>query len=112
MKRRGILTGIALAVFTVGVALWLCAYEPEILEESIVTREGIVTDRAMSDGIPYLTVKFPDGTEVCCWVIFEDVSVPEEVCPGRSVAVTYGTEKDRGRWVLLDIKLEELLTVE
>lgn len=108
MKRWGILTGIVLAVFTVGVVWWLASYEPVIPEQTVFTREGTVTDRAISEGVPYITVEFPDGTAVCCWQILERVDIPETVGPGRGVIVTYGTEKDRGRCVLLDIKLEGL----
>lgn len=106
MKKWGILTGILLGAFSIGVFLWLWVYEPGILEDSVVTREGVVTDRAISEGVPYVTVEFSDGTAVCCWELLKKTSIPEGVRPGRSVIVTYGTEKDRGRCVFLDIKLE------
>ena len=108
MKRWSLVTGILLSLVAVGTALWLWFEKPEILEDSIVTRQGTVTDRAMSEGLPYVTVEFPDGTAVCCWGVLTDVPIPEAVCTGRNVEVTYGTEKDRDRQILLDIRLEGL----
>lgn len=93
-----------LALAAIGAALWLWDYEPEILEGSIVTREGIVVDRAMSDGLPYISVALADGSSVCCWELHEDAVVPEEINPGAYVRITYGVEKDHGRYAVLKVE--------
>lgn len=84
-----------LLLLSLGVVLWLWNAEPELRKGSIVTREGVVTDRAMSDGVPYVTVEFPDGTAVCCWQLFRDAQIPEELRIGRRVTITYGVESVR-----------------
>ena len=99
-----VLTG--LVVFSLCVGIWVANGKPALREGSTVTREGVVTDRAMSDGIAYITVEFSDGTAVCCWELYEDAPIPDGVGVGRHVAITYGIEEAQDRCVFLDVKLE------
>lgn len=103
MKNRAWLIFALLFLFAFSTALWLMAYEPAIVEGSTVTKEGILTDRAMSDGKPYLSVEFADGASVCCWILHKDVVIPEEIAVGDPVRITYGVEADRGRYVIQNV---------
>jgi len=97
---------LAIAVlFLAGVVLWLVRYEPEVDRESILREEGTVVDRAISGGIPYLTVAFPDGRTVCCWVLHRSTEIPDGIGTGNTVYITYGIEQDRRRYAVLDVQM-------
>ena len=104
MKPGVRITALILAAFGVIIAAWLLSREPEIREDSLVTREGIVTDRAMSDGLPYLSVVFEDGTDVCCWQLHKGGNVPDEISVGDPVRITYGVETAHGRYALVHVE--------
>lgn len=91
-----------LVLAAVGSLLCLAEYEPEVAEGSVVTEEGIVADRAMSDGLAYITVIFPDGRTICCWELYRDAPIPEEIIVGDAVRITYGVEQSHGRYALLN----------
>lgn len=95
---------LCLLLFALCGGLWLFFQEPEVAQDSIVTAEGIVTDRAISDGIPYISVDFPDGSAICCWVLHRGTQIPETVSIGDTVSVTYGTETGKGRFALLQVE--------
>lgn len=93
-----------LLIFAAATGLWLLRYEPEVAQDSIVTAEGVITDRAMSDGLPYLSVAFPDGTDICCWQLHRAAEIPEDVGIGDPVRITYGVENDKGRFAVLKVE--------
>lgn len=107
MKNWARMAAVMLAGFVIGTGLWLWSYEPGLRSDSITVKTGVVTDRAMSGGIPYITVEFPDGTEICCWEIYKDNPIPEGLAIGQNVMLTYAVEEDQGRIVFLEAKQPE-----
>lgn len=103
MKRLRIWALLTLAVLLPGTAVWVETWKPEVLEETVTTGTGMVTDRAMSNGLPYLSVELDDGSTVPCWNLY-DAALPEEVTPGSGVEITWGKEEAHRRNVVLEIK--------
>lgn len=95
---------VLLVISVVGTILWFIQYEPEVAEESIRSAQGTVVDRAISDGVPYITVEIADGDAVCCWEIYRNAAIPEGIGIGDMVSITYGIELDRGRFAVLSLK--------
>ena len=99
MKR--ILVPALIFLLVMGICL-LWNSEPEIEPGSQVTETASVTDRAMSDGLPYLGVTLPDGTVRCLWDV-EGSAIPEDISVGDTVTVTYGYQPNSDRYVLLKV---------
>lgn len=95
---------VLLVISVAGTILWFIQYEPEVAEESIRSAQGTVVDRAISAGVPYITVEFADGDAVCCWEIYRDAPIPEEIGIGDTVSITYGIELDQGCFAVLRLK--------
>ena len=104
MKKRIRTAGFLLAVLALVAVFWVFADSPELLEESIVTREGMVLDRAMSGGLGYISVEFSDGSCICCWEIYRGREIPESIQPGQRVKITYALEESHNRYVVLEVK--------
>ena len=79
-----------------------CTSHRDVVADSIVTGTGIVVDRAMSDGYPYIGIEFADGTELCIWSLAE-IEIPDHIDVGDSVEIRYGIQKNTGKYIIVDI---------
>ena len=103
MKRFVIVSLILL----LGFGIWKIAFEnePKIVDGTEVTSSAVVTDRAMSEGMPYLGVELPDGNALCLWDPCGDV-IPDSVSIGDTLAVTYGKQEGFDRYILISVKMD------
>ena len=103
MKRFVIVSLILL----LGFGAWTIAFgnEPKIVDGTEVTSSTIVTDRAMSEGMPYLSVEFPDGNALCLWDPSGNV-IPDGVSIGETVVVTYGEQEGYDGYILISVKMD------
>lgn len=100
MKRIAFLF-LALLVVWGTWTLWFPG-EPDIEDGSKVTSMAIVTDRAMSDNMPYLGIQLPDGSGLCLWDPWEN-AIPDGIAIGDQVEVTYGKQDGFDRYVILKV---------
>lgn len=101
MKKSVILLLILLVCFGIWT-VWFDT-EPNVVEGTETTATAVITDRAMSDSIPYLSVEFPDGSALCLWDPQGKV-IPDGLNIGDPVEVTYGKQDGFDRYILLDVK--------
>lgn len=101
MKRFITLCLVLLIIFAVGFTV--LDSEPKIVDGTAVTVSATVTDRAMSDNLPYIGVRLEDGEELCLWDPQENV-IPNDIAIGDIVEVTYGKQDGFDRYILLNVK--------
>ncbi len=90
-----------------GFGIWTVTFnnEPRIIDGTEVTSSAVVTDRAMSEGMPYLSVELTDGNALCLWDPSGDV-IPDSVSIGDTLAVTYGKQEGFDRYILINVKMD------
>lgn len=98
-KKQWVLLSLVILLL---LAVWILRAEPQIAEGTENTQTVTVTDRAMSDNLPYLGVRLHDGTGLCLWDIRD--TIPDDVQIGDTVTVTYGRMDGAERYILLSIK--------
>lgn len=101
MKRFAPLFLVLLIICT--IAYFVFDTEPKIVDGSKVTAFAVVTDRAMSDNMAYLSVEFPDGNALCLWDHRCDL-IPDNISIGDTVEVTYGRQDGFDRYILITVK--------
>lgn len=106
MIRRNRWVVLLVAALILSTAVWFRNWRPEVLEGSVVTRTGVVTDRAMSGGLGYLSAELEDGTAVLCWDLY-GIEIPEHIVTGSRVEITWGIEEAHHRNVVLDVRIRE-----
>ena len=86
--------------------IWTVTFnnEPGIIDGTEVTSSVVIADRAMSDGMPYLSVELSDGNTLCPWDPSGDV-IPDSVSIGDTLEVTYGKQEGFDRYILINVKM-------
>lgn len=94
-------------ILLMGFGIWSLLFdsEPKIVAGTEATATAVVTDRAMSDNMPYLSVQFPGGSGLCLWDPQKDV-IPEDVAIGDTIEVTYGKQDGIERYILISVKMD------
>lgn len=99
--KRVILPFLLVLIFCL---IWVVFLEtdPNIVEGTETTATMVVTDRAMSDGMPYLGVELSDGSGLCLWDPTENI-IPDDISINDTVQVTYGKQNGFDRYIVLQI---------
>lgn len=102
MKKREAVTVLFLALLA-GAGVFLLFQKPEVKADTVTTVRGTVQDRAMSEGISYISVETEADRTLMCWNLY-DRQIPETVTVGSIVEITYGLEEAHNRYVLLEVE--------
>jgi len=91
-------------IFAAFITLFLlCGCVPTAESGSAETKAGIVVDRAMSGGLPYIGVEFEDGSRNCFYDLKQN-AIPDDIAIGDRVELTYGLDERTNSWFVIGLR--------